>query len=70
MVLGLAQRVQGSGVAARLIDQLLRAGVSGGYTLAELTQVYEDNTRMRSILDRMGFPVVRRYAVFARHLES
>jgi GNAT superfamily N-acetyltransferase len=70
MVLGLARRVQGSGVAARLINQLIRAGVSGGYTLGEMSQVYEDNIRMRSILDRMGFPVVRRYAVFTRRLEG
>lgn len=70
MALGLAHRVQRGGLAARLIDQLLRAGVSGGYTRGEMSQVYEDNARMSRILIRMGFPVVRRYAIFARQLEA
>ena len=70
MALGLAPRAQRSSLASRLIDQLLRAGVSGGYALAELSQVYEDNARMSRILVRMGFPVVRRYAIFIRHLTA
>lgn len=70
MALGLAHRAQRGGLASRLIDQLLRAGVSGGYTLGEMSQVYEDNARMTRILIRMGFPVVRRYAIFTRHLKG
>jgi hypothetical protein len=68
MALGIARRARQSSVASRLIGQLLRAGVSRGYRLGELSQVYEDNVRMTRILMRMGFPVVRRYAVFRRNL--
>ena len=70
MALGLATRVRGSGLAVRLIDQLHRAGLERGFACGELSQVYEDNEGMRRILDRMHFPVVRRYAVFARWLEA
>lgn len=69
MALGLAPRAQGTGLAVRLIDQLHRAGIARGFARGELSQVYEDNVAMRRILDRMHFPVVRRYAVFARRLE-
>lgn len=70
MALGLAPRARGTGLAVRLIDQLHRAGLARGFACGELSQVYEDNEDMRRILDRMRLPVVRRYAVFARHLEA
>jgi ribosomal protein S18 acetylase RimI-like enzyme len=66
MALGLAARVRGTGLAARLIDQLHRAAVSRGYARGELSQVYHDNTAMIRILDRAGFHRVREYAVFTR----
>lgn len=69
MTLGLAARVQRTGLAARLMAQLLRAGLKGGYLRGEMSQIYEQNDGMTRILSRMGFPVVRRYAVFTRHLE-
>jgi GNAT superfamily N-acetyltransferase len=70
MAFGLEPRVRGTAVAVRLMDALTRSAREGGYARAELSQVYEDNTRMRRTLDRMGFPIVRRYAVFARQLEA
>jgi GNAT superfamily N-acetyltransferase len=70
MVLGLSGRVHRTGLAARLIRALLEAGVSRGYVSGEMSQVYDDNRTMRRMLDRMGFPVVRRYAVFTRRLEA
>ena len=70
MVLGLSGRVHRTGLAARLIRGLLEAGVSRGYVSGEMSQVYDDNRMMRRMLDRMGFPVVRRYAVFTRRLEA
>lgn len=70
MALGLAARVQRTGLAARLMAQLLRAGLAGGYLRGEMSQIYEDNAGMTRILSRMGFPVVRRYAVFSRHPEA
>jgi GNAT superfamily N-acetyltransferase len=70
MALGLAGRVQRSGLAARLIGRLIDAGIRRGLAYGELSQVYEDNVAMRRILDRMGFPAVRRYAVFSRRLEA
>jgi GNAT superfamily N-acetyltransferase len=69
MALGLAPRVQRTGLAARMITQLHRAGRARGYVLGELSQIYEDNVSMGRILGRMGFPVVRRYVVFARRLD-
>jgi hypothetical protein len=70
LVLGLAGRVQTTGLAARLIADLLSAGLAGGYRRGELSQIYEQNGRMSRMLVRMGFPPVRRYAVFTRHLEA
>jgi hypothetical protein len=52
-----------------MITQLHRAGRARGYVLGELSQIYEDNVNMGRILGRMGFPVVRRYVVFARRLD-
>ena len=69
MALGLEPRVRGSSLAVRLIAQLHRGGLAHGYARGELSQVFDANLAMRGILDRMQFPVVRRYAVFARHLE-
>jgi GNAT superfamily N-acetyltransferase len=66
MALGLAQRVQRTGLAARLIAQLHQAALARGYIRGEIAQVYDDNLGITRILDRMRFPVVRRYAVFAR----
>jgi GNAT superfamily N-acetyltransferase len=70
MALGLEPRVHGSSLAARLIGQLHRAGLSRGYVRGELSQVFDDNESMRRILDRMRLPVVRRYAVFTRDLQG
>jgi len=70
MAMGVARRVQQSSVASRLIARLLRAGMSNRYRLCELSQVYEDNGKMTRILNRMGLPPVRRYAVFTRQLEG
>jgi len=70
MAMGVARRVQQTSVASRLIARLLHAGMCNGYTLGELSQVYEDNGTMTRMLKRMGFPPVRRYAVFARQLEG
>lgn len=64
MALGLLPRVRGTGLVARLIDRLHRAGVAGGYRGGELSQIYADNTDMVRVLDRMGFRPVRQYAVF------
>jgi hypothetical protein len=69
MALGLEPRVHGSSLAIRLIGRLHLAGLARGYARGELSQVFDANVAMRAILDRMQFPVVRRYAVFARHLE-
>ena len=59
--------VRGSGLAARLINELHRAGAAGGYAHGEMSQVYQENANMVGMLDRMGFPRVREYAVFARY---
>lgn len=69
MVLGLSRRVQGTGLAARLVSRLLRTAPGRGYVSGELSQVYEDHVMSR-MLERMGFPVVRRYAVLTRRLEG
>ncbi len=70
MALGVSRRVRGSAVAVRLIGQLHANGRAAGYASGELTQVFDDNHGMRRILDRLGFPVVRRYAVYHRSLPS
>jgi hypothetical protein len=70
MALGLAQRVQGTGVAVRLIARMHHAGLTRGYVSGELSQVFDDNLAMRRILDGMRLPVVRRYAIYSRALEA
>lgn len=70
MALGVAGRVRRTGLAARLIQRVHGAGVTRGYVRGELSQVYEDNLDMVRILERMHFPRVRRYAVFARTLAA
>lgn len=70
MALGLSRRVRGSSVAVRMIGRLHATGLARGYTRGEMSQVFDDNHAMRRILDRMGFPVVRRYAVFHRSLRN
>lgn len=70
MALGLEPRVHSSSVAARLIGRLHSTGQARGYARGELSQVFDDNTPMRRILDRMRLPVVRRYAVFTRDLRG
>lgn len=68
MALGVARRVRGSTTTGRLIAAWLAAGVARGYQSAELAQVFDHNGGMRRILDRLGLPVVRRYAVYHRSL--
>ena len=70
IALGIEPRVRGTALALRLIAALNDAGRRRGYRQGEMSQVFEENTRMRRMLDRMGFPVVRRYAVYARSLSS
>lgn len=69
MVLGVAPRVRGHGLAARLMQAVIQAAVDSGYRRGEISQVYDDNTVVCSMVDAIGFPVVRRYAVMAHHRE-
>ncbi|MGH7517928.1 MAG: GNAT family N-acetyltransferase [Gemmatimonadales bacterium] len=68
MAFGVLPRARGTGAAALLLGALERAGRAIGYRYAELSQVYDDNAPMRRVLDPMGLPVVRRYAVYHRRL--
>jgi hypothetical protein len=70
MALGVSRRIRGSSVARRMIARVHEGGVAAGFAHGELTQVFDSNRTMRRILERMGFPVVRRYAVFHRSLEG
>lgn len=55
-----------TGLLARLMTALHRAWRAHGYRYAELSQVFDDNLPMRRVLERTGFPVVKRWAVFRR----
>jgi len=68
MALGVLPRARRTGAAVQLLAALHRAGLAAGYRYAELSQVYDDNQAMRRLLDRMGLPVVRRYAIYHRRL--
>lgn len=70
MALGLAPRVRGTALALRLIDAVDQAGVARGCRHGEMSQVYDDNQPMCSMLDAMEFPVVRRYTVFTCDLKG
>jgi GNAT superfamily N-acetyltransferase len=59
-----------TGTAARLLLATHRALLAGGYEFAELTQVFEENRVMHRLLERIGCPVIKRYAVFERSLEE
>jgi GNAT superfamily N-acetyltransferase len=67
LALGVLPRARGSGAIAQLIERVDRAARTGHYTYGELSQVYEDNTPMLRVLDRLRLPVVRRYAVYRRN---
>jgi GNAT superfamily N-acetyltransferase len=70
VALGVLPRARGTAVMAQLIDRLDREARARHYLYGELSQVYEDNRAMRVVLDRMGFPVVRRYAVYGRRTDG
>jgi len=68
MVLGVLPGRLQSGLAVRLIAELIRGGERIGLEYVELSQIFADNAAMDRVLDRLGFPVVRRYAVYSRTL--
>jgi len=68
MVLAVRPGRRAGATALRLMVETHRALVSGGYEYAELAQVFDDNATMRGMLERIGAPVVRRFAVFRRHI--
>ena len=70
MALGLAPRVRGTALALRLVSAVDEAAAAGGYLRGEMSQVYDDNLTMCSMLDAMGFPVARRYTVFTHPLKG
>jgi len=57
-----------SGTVAQLIRALHLAWLRGGYEYCEMGQVFDDNVAMRRVMDRIRFPVVRRFAVYSRDL--
>jgi GNAT superfamily N-acetyltransferase len=59
-----------AGTAVSLLVATHRALKRGGYSYAEGSQVFDDNHLMRRLLERMGCPVVKRYAVFERDARS
>lgn len=59
-----------TGTAIQLMLATHRALLARGYRYAELSQVFDDNHPMRRLLERMGCPTIKRYAVFERSLSG
>ena len=67
MALAVLPGARSAGTAILLMLATHRALGRAGYRYAELSQVFDDNHLMRRLLERMGCPVVKRYAVFQRN---
>lgn len=70
MVLAVRPDRQQGATAVALMTEFHRAILAAGYEYAEFAQIFDDNLPMRRILDRAGFPVVKRFTVFERSLSS
>jgi len=66
MALAVLPGRRATGIVARLIGATHRAWLARGYEYAELSQVFDDNEMMRRVIERMGLPEIKRYAVFTR----
>ena len=73
-LMGVRRRLQdsplGGGVAMSLIHQCGQAALKHGITATELSWILEDNAGMRSIIERIGGSVSKRYLVYAKQLAS
>jgi GNAT superfamily N-acetyltransferase len=68
MVLAVLPGHRAGGTAFRLMAATHRALVQGGYQYVELAQIFDDNDSMRRVLERIGAPLVKRFAVYQRDL--
>lgn len=66
MALAVLPGRRATGISVRLLAATHRAWLARGYQYAELGQVFDDNAMMRRVLERMGLPEIKRYAVFTR----
>ena len=73
-LMGVRRRLQdsplGGGVAMSLIHQCGQAALKRGITATELSWILEDNAGIRSIIERIGGSVSKRYLVYAKQLAS
>ena len=73
-LMGVRRRLQdsplGGGVAMSLIHRCGQAALKHGITTTELSWILEDNAGMRSIIERIGGSVSKRYLVYAKQLAS
>lgn len=68
MALAVVPGRRAGGAALRLVIGTHRGLLAGGYQFAELAQVFDDNRPMRSVIERIGCPVIRRFAVYHKDL--
>ena len=66
MALAVLPGGRAGGAALRLVLETHYALVRRGYTYAELAQVFDDNWSVRRVIERLGCPVARRFAVYER----
>ena len=73
-LMGVRRRLQdgplGAGVAMSLIHQCGKAALRHGITSTELSWILEGNQGMRSIVERIGGSVSKRYLIYAKQLAS
>lgn len=71
-LMGVRRRLQdgplGAGVAMSLIHQCGKAALRHGITSTELSWILEGNQGMRSIIERIGGSVSKRYLIYAKQL--
>jgi ribosomal protein S18 acetylase RimI-like enzyme len=64
MVLCMLPEYRSMGIETLLVQKIRERMKAGGYQKAEFSVVNENNTKMRNILESLGFPLVKRYRIY------
>ncbi|MCS7184862.1 MAG: GNAT family N-acetyltransferase [bacterium] len=68
ITMGVSKEFRKKGVDATLIAELLKNGVKLGITKGELSWVLETNTDIRSIIEKFGAKISKRYRLFSKNI--
>jgi GNAT superfamily N-acetyltransferase len=68
MAMGILREHRRKGIEGLMVLELFQRGIAAGYEYLEVSWILEDNTAARNVVENLGFPRYRTYALYERPL--